>query len=120
MKNTLVKYLSLMVLLCGFQTVFADPVWIDVRTVEEFNSDHIDGDINIPLAELDANKLAARFGKDAELMVYCRSGNRAGQAKTALDAAGFTKVQNAGGIGDVRNLRNARTLIDLAKSSPAS
>ena len=83
-----------------------EPVWIDVRTVEEYSADHIDGDANIPLATIDANQFAATYGKDAEINLYCRSGNRAGQAKAILEAAGFTHVNNMGGIDDVRALRS--------------
>jgi phage shock protein E len=101
-------------LLFGAGAACADPVWIDVRSVEEYATDHIDGDANIPLATLDATALATTYGKDAELMLYCRSGNRAGQAMEILKAAGFTHVSNAGGISDVRTLR------ELAVQTPAS
>jgi phage shock protein E len=100
---------SLLVLLAGLfyaQASLADPVWIDVRTAEEYAADHIDGDANIPLAELDPVALAATYGKDAELALYCRSGNRAGQALETLKAAGFTNVTNVGGISDVRTQRD--------------
>lgn len=93
----------------------AQQIWIDVRSDEEYHSEHIDGDTHIPLATLDAEALAARYGKDAEIMLYCRSGNRAGQAKTLLENAGFTKVSNAGGIATVRELRN----IPAPQSSPS-
>jgi phage shock protein E len=109
------------ILLCLFssllfcaQGVWADPVWIDVRSLEEYSRDHITGDVHVPLAELDVQTLADKYGKDAELMLYCRSGNRAGQAQTLLEAAGFTQVTNAGGIADVRTLRG------IAAQSPAS
>ncbi len=108
------RYLLLLLALLGCRVALAEQVWIDVRTAEEYAADHIDGDVNLPLAELDAEALAAKYGKDAELMLYCRSGNRAGQAKQLLETAGFTKVSNAGGITDVRKLR------DLAASSPAA
>src|SRR5690606_13234518 len=99
--------------------VSADPVWIDVRTVEEYSADHIDGDVNIPLATLDTNALAATYGKDAELLLYCRSGNRAGQAMEQLKAAGFTNVSNAGGIAEVRALRAAATQSPATESATA-
>lgn len=83
----------------------ADPVWIDVRSEAEYADDHISGDANIPLASIDTDALAAQFGKDAEINLYCRSGNRAGQAMEILEAAGFTNVSNVGGINDVRSLR---------------
>jgi len=90
-----------------------DTVWIDVRTVEEFSDDHIAGDMNIPLASIDVDALAERFGKDDEINLYCRSGNRAGQAKEILEAAGFTNVNNVGGISDVRELRSLATQSSL-------
>lgn len=93
----------------------ADQIWIDVRSVEEYTTDHIDGDANVPLADINVDALAAKYGKDAELMLYCRSGNRAGQAKQLLETAGFTKVTNAGGIDAVRKLRD----IAAPNSSPA-
>lgn len=116
MKTTFAKLAALLILLCSATLVWADPVWIDVRGTEEFAADHIDGDVNIPLAELDAATLAIQYGKDAEIALYCRSGNRAGQAKALLEAAGFTQVSNAGGIGDVRELRK----IAAAASSSAN
>lgn len=103
--QTKLQFLLLLAALFTSAGAAADPVYIDVRTVEEFSSDHIDGDLNLPLAELDADALAARFGKDAELVLYCRSGNRAGQALDKLVAAGFSNVSNGGGIADMRKLR---------------
>lgn len=101
LRSTLLLLVSL---LCG-SAAFAEPVYIDVRTVDEYSADHIEGDLNLPLAELDTAALAERFGKDAELVLYCRSGNRAGQAMEQLLAAGFTNVSNGGGISDIRELR---------------
>ena len=62
--------------------------------------------MNIPLQVIDVDEFASMFSKDDEINLYCRSGNRAGQAKLILEAAGFTKVNNMGGIGDARELRN--------------
>jgi phage shock protein E len=116
MKNMLLKLCAAGLMMFAFSGAFGEPVWIDVRTIEEFNTDHIDGDANIPLAEISAAKLIAEYGKDAELMLYCRSGNRAGQARQLLEDAGFTKVTNAGGIDDVRTLRGLKI---AAQSSPS-
>ena len=116
MKITFRKLTALLVLLASASTAWAEPVWIDVLTTEECAVDHIDGDVNIPLAELDAAALATQYGKDAEIALYCRSGNRAGQAEALLEATGFTQVSNAGGIGDVRELRK----IAAAAASSAS
>jgi len=107
MKISLMKSFAL--LLVAFLASCAstpEPVWIDVRTVEEYSADHIDGDANIPLATIDAADFASRYDLDTEINLYCRSGNRAGQAKAILEAAGFTNVINQGGIDDVRGLRS--------------
>ncbi|WP_443871615.1 rhodanese-like domain-containing protein [Lactobacillus delbrueckii] len=37
---------------------------------------------------------------DTPLFVYCRSGNRSGQAVAWLKQAGYSKVQNIGGIAN--------------------
>jgi len=105
MTRTLNKFLLVLFTAMISCAVMAEPIWIDVRTAEEFTTDHIKGDANVPLASIKADELATKYGKDAELMLYCKSGNRAGQAKAMLDAAGFTRVTNAGGITDVRKLR---------------
>ncbi len=104
MLKSIVK-LSAGLLLLASAALQAEPVYIDVRTVEEYAADHIEGDLNLPLAELDVAALGERFGKDAEIVLYCRSGNRAGQAMQQLVDAGFTQVSNAGSIDAVRKLR---------------
>ncbi|MBT3201936.1 MAG: rhodanese-like domain-containing protein [Phycisphaerales bacterium] len=75
---------------------------IDVRTAREFSDDHIAEAINIPY-----NLIADRIGdlgikKDHEIVLYCRSGARAGVALTTLKALGYTKVTNAGGLADIK------------------
>lgn len=60
---------------------------LDVRSTEEFAAGHIQGAINIPLDQL-AQRLAELPSKDA-LIVYCRSGRRAGLAAAVLQQAGF-------------------------------
>ena len=95
----------------GSILVFAEPVWIDVRTESEYTQNHIEGDTTIPMANIDPLQLAKQFGKDAEINLCCQSGVRAGRAKEILEAAGFINVNNVGGIDGVRDLR------ELARSS---
>tara|TARA_R110000772_G_scaffold167899_2_gene279615 strand:- start:83 stop:466 length:384 start_codon:yes stop_codon:yes gene_type:complete len=90
----------------GTAASVSEPVWIDVRTIEEYSEDHIDGDLNLPLVSLDVEEVSSLFSKDEAINLYCRSGNRAGQAKLILEAAGFTNVNNMGGIDQVREIRN--------------
>lgn len=115
-----IRALGALLLLAATTVVQAEPVYIDVRTVEEFSTDHIEGDLNLPLAELDAKALAERFGKDAEIVLYCRSGNRAGQALAQLQAAGFTQVSNGGGIDDMRQLRSIALQSGAGSTAPVT
>ncbi|MBK8611276.1 MAG: rhodanese-like domain-containing protein [Chitinophagaceae bacterium] len=67
---------------------------VDVRTPGEFASGHVKGSVNIPLDAV-PNQLA-KFKNKKNIVVFCRSGNRSGQAKTILEQQGFTNVVNAG------------------------
>lgn len=72
---------------------------IDVREPSEYEASHADNAINIPLGDI----LKADFSKiDSNRPIYliCRSGNRAGQAKTVLEKAGFDNIKNIGGLVD--------------------
>ena len=84
----------------------AKPVWIDVRTEAEHQQNHIVGDPLIPHASIVARVTEQFPDKDAEINLYCRSGNRAGVAKSALERAGYTNVNNMGSIGDARKARD--------------
>jgi len=55
-------------------------------------------------AFLDSNGIAL----EAPIIVFCRSGRKAGVATTALQALGCTRVVNGGGIGDVLVLLSSR------------
>lgn len=67
---------------------------VDVRTPGEFTSGHVKGSVNIPLDTV-PNQLA-KFKDKKNIVVFCRSGNRSGQAKSILEQHGFTNVINAG------------------------
>jgi phage shock protein E len=67
---------------------------VDVRTPGEFNTGHVKGSVNIPLDSL--TQQIAKFKNKKNIIVFCRSGNRSGQAKTILEQNGFTNVVNGG------------------------
>ena len=92
------------------QNAVDDTVWIDVRTVEEYTNDHIDGDTNIPIQIFTAASIASQLGldQDTKIGLYCGSGRRAGRALIMLEEAGFTNAFNAGGISDAREQRGLR------------
>ena len=78
----------------------ADPIWIDVRTMDEYNGGHVSEAVNIPYTEIAEGISALTGDKDASIYVYCRSGRRSGIAKETLEGLGYTQVVNVGGIND--------------------
>ncbi len=76
----------------------ADPIWIDVRTMDEYNSGHVPEAVNIPYTEIAASISALTGDKDASIYVYCRSGRRSGIAQETLEGLGYTQVINVGGL----------------------
>jgi rhodanese-related sulfurtransferase len=73
---------------------------LDVRTQEEFNEGHIPGAILIPNETILDEQPALLPDLDAEILIYCRSGNRSAQAANKLIAMGYTDVVDFGGIID--------------------
>lgn len=72
-----------------------DRLIIDVREPEEFASDHVEGAINIPPAEImDGAKKLADVPKDTELVLYCISGSRSNVCTNILKSYGFTNIVN--------------------------
>ena len=76
---------------------------IDVRTPDEYASGHVDGAVNIDWEGATFADEVAALDKNGTYLLYCRSGNRAGQAKTAMEQMGFTNVTNLGGYQDAAN-----------------
>ncbi|KAL3804827.1 hypothetical protein HJC23_006599 [Cyclotella cryptica] len=42
--------------------------------------------------------------KNAPIIIFCRSGRRAGKAKELLEERGYAKVLNAGGLTDLESI----------------
>jgi rhodanese-related sulfurtransferase len=76
-------------------------ILLDVRTQEEFNAGHIAGAILLPnetITETEQPDILPDL--NAEILIYCRSGNRSAQAANKLVAQGYTNVYDFGGIID--------------------
>ena len=72
-----------------------DVVVLDVRSPEEFAAGHVPGALNIPF-----DQVAQRFAEvpqDKDVVLYCRSGRRAGIAAEALAAQGYTRLMHLEG-----------------------
>lgn len=72
-----------------------DAIIIDVRRVDEYQSGHIPGAINIPLDELESAQLP---DKEETIYLYCRTGNRSGKAAKILADMGYEHIVDFGGI----------------------
>ena len=77
---------------------------VDVRSPGEFAEGNVKGSVNIPLDQVQ-NQLA-KFKDKEYIVVFCRSGNRSGQAKSILEQNGFTNVTNGGTWQDVNAVIN--------------
>ncbi len=89
-----------------FSAKAAEPgvVTLDVRTPGEFAEGYIEGARLIDFQSGNFENEIATLDKSATYAVYCRSGNRSGQAVKVMQAAGFTNVFNMnGGVIDWAN-----------------
>jgi len=75
-------------------------ILVDVRTPEEYASGHIPTAINIPNTEIGSRPPTQDLS--ALIIVYCRSGNRSGQAQQVLQGMGYTNVVNFGPVSKWR------------------
>lgn len=74
---------------------------IDVRTKQEFAGGHVQGSINIPLNELQAN--IKKIKKDKPVITCCASGMRSSSARGILKSNGYDEVHNGGGWMSLQN-----------------
>jgi rhodanese-related sulfurtransferase len=85
--------------------------YVDVRSEQEFADGHAVGAFNVPLSHMRGGSMSPNpdfvavmekaFGKEAKIVVGCKSGGRSLRAAQALVGAGFTSVvdQRAGWDG---------------------
>ncbi len=75
-----------------------DIVILSVRKAEDYQKGHIPGAINIPFGKAMLNDLSA-LPKDKKIVVYCYTGQTAGQAVASLRLLGYDAVSLNGGAG---------------------
>lgn len=86
----------------ALQTIMASSekssvILLDVRTAEEYAEGHVPGAINISHKKIKANLAKLLSHKNDTVIIYCRSGHRAGIAKNILAESGFTKLRHLSG-----------------------
>lgn len=75
-------------------------VLVDVRTLAEFKSGHLDEAVNLPvetIADTIGNEIS---DKDTKIVLYCRSGNRSATAGQTLIDMGYKNVYDMGGMSN--------------------
>ena len=92
------KIFYIFLILFGINSISDEFIVIDVRTLEEFESAHIEGSSNIEWQEI--SSIANNINKDQKIYLYCRSGRRSQNATDILVDLGYKDVTNLGGIKD--------------------
>jgi rhodanese-related sulfurtransferase len=91
---------------CSAQTVDMETVTavIDVRTPEEVATGYLEGAVLIDWNSPTFIDEVSKLDPAGTYVIYCRSGNRAGQAISAMEELGFTNLTNAGSIAEAAEL----------------
>ncbi len=91
------KYLYNLFFLSLFLSVHSTADFIiDVRTLDEYVSGHLEDSINIEWQKI--SSIEASIAKDEKIYLYCRSGNRSGKAADILISKGYMDVINLGSV----------------------
>ena len=86
---------------------------IDVRTTDEWNSGHLESALLIPIASSNFDAQLEELDKAADYYIYCRSGNRAGEAIDRMIDAGFTgELVNGGSVANASKILNIAVVND--------
>ena len=83
-------------------------VIIDVRTLEEFQSAHLNKAINIEWQNI--LSIQNNINKTEKIYLYCRSGNRSQKATEILIDAGFVDVENLGSLEQASEALNLKII----------
>lgn len=70
------------------------PLVLDVRTPQEYGSGHLENAILIPVQELQQRYTELVQYKDADIFIYCATGNRSTVAAKILIDNGFNRIHN--------------------------
>ncbi len=75
-------------------------IFVDVREQYEYDAEHIQAAILLPLATIDTDAVNVIPDKTAVYIIYCRSGNRSATGSQALIDLGYENIYDMGGIID--------------------
>jgi rhodanese-related sulfurtransferase len=100
-------------------------IYVDVRSVPEYESGHAKGADNVPLLHLDAatrqmrpnpdflSVMQDKYPRGTKLLIGCQMGGRSTQASQLLLSAGYEDVTNVqGGFGGARDPRTGQVIAE--------
>ena len=102
----MIKNFLLLVLI--YPSLLIAEVIIDVRTLEEFQSAHLNKAINIEWQNI--LSIQNNINKTEKIYLYCRSGNRSQKATELLVDAGFVDVENLGSLEQASETLNLKII----------
>ena len=76
-----------------------DALFLDVRTPDEYASGHVEGALNLPLDRFVQDYAGVAPDKLKQIVLYCHSGARSGQATQFLCQQNYQNVVNGGSVG---------------------
>ena len=84
------------------------PLVIDVRKPGEYNAEHVDGSINIPLDYI--NESLAEFPKDKNFIIHCAGGYRSMTTASILKSRGWNDFREVeGGYDSIKRTNVPKT-----------
>jgi rhodanese-related sulfurtransferase len=90
----------------------AGTIVVDVRTPAEYASGHLDGALNIDVQSPDFAAQISQLDPAATYFIYCRSGNRSGQAISQMANMGFSDMTNGGSVEEAANYSGIPVVTD--------
>lgn len=96
-----------------FEANYNDHLLIfDVRKKSEFESEHVEHAVNIPLNKINRN--IARFPKDQQFTIYCVGGYRSMIAASILKKAGINNFNDvSGGFIEIKKTNVPKTVYNI-------
>ena len=83
---------------CADVNGIENAVIVDVRTKEEYDTDHIENAINVSSTVIKFNIKAKVSDLETPIIVYCQSGRRSAESANILVNLGYKNVYDMGGI----------------------
>src|SRR5580704_12299431 len=85
-----------------------DPIILDVRESDEFEGEHIEGSVHVPLSRFSLSAPGIlKHLEGRQIFIMCRGGTRAKLAQAQLDQLGFSQSLSAkvyeGGLTEWKN-----------------